>query len=179
LYGLFPGANGIANATPEQYVQVDRDGKPLPYLPPVWKGKEAGSRLSERAAEQGRSGSTCRRSTCPLTVPDARHDPQVLSAAGADQRLGATIASSKVSDSGALPMGYYDGSSLPMWNLAREYVLADNFFMGCVRRFVPQSFLARVRLHAVRSECPGRPAREARWDAAGSERTPDSPRRRC
>src|SRR6185436_240548 len=24
LYGLFPGANGIANATPEQYIQVDR-----------------------------------------------------------------------------------------------------------------------------------------------------------
>src|SRR5205809_7996885 len=41
LYGLFPGANGIANATPEQYVQVDRDGRPLPHLPPVWKGKEA------------------------------------------------------------------------------------------------------------------------------------------
>ena len=29
LYGLFPGANGIANATPAQYTQVDRDGKPL------------------------------------------------------------------------------------------------------------------------------------------------------
>src|SRR6476619_6917556 len=41
LYGLFPGANGIANATPEQYVQVDRDGRPLPNLPPVWTGKEA------------------------------------------------------------------------------------------------------------------------------------------
>src|SRR5438105_4189198 len=39
LYGLFPGADGIANATPEQYTQVDYDGKPLPYLPPVWKGK--------------------------------------------------------------------------------------------------------------------------------------------
>src|SRR5947207_14520070 len=41
LYGLFPGANGLANATPEQYTQVDYDGKPLPHLPPVWKGKEA------------------------------------------------------------------------------------------------------------------------------------------
>src|SRR5712691_13499968 len=41
LYGLFPGANGIANATAEQYTQVDNDGKPLPYLPPVWKGREA------------------------------------------------------------------------------------------------------------------------------------------
>ena len=41
LYGLFPGANGITNATPAQYTQVDRDGKPLPHLPPVWKGKSA------------------------------------------------------------------------------------------------------------------------------------------
>ena len=41
LYGLFPGANGIANATPAQYTQVDNDGKPLPHLPPVWKGKDA------------------------------------------------------------------------------------------------------------------------------------------
>src|SRR6266704_6701672 len=40
LYGLFPGANGIANATPAQYTQIDNDGKPLPYLPPVWKGRD-------------------------------------------------------------------------------------------------------------------------------------------
>src|SRR2546422_10101073 len=40
LYGLFPGANGLAEATPEQYTQVDRDGKPLPELPPAWKGKD-------------------------------------------------------------------------------------------------------------------------------------------
>src|SRR5258705_10844039 len=36
LYGLFPGADGIANATPEQYTQLDYDGTPLPYLPPVF-----------------------------------------------------------------------------------------------------------------------------------------------
>src|SRR5262250_3771205 len=39
LYGLFPGANGIASATPEQYQQVDRDGRVLEKLPPVWNGK--------------------------------------------------------------------------------------------------------------------------------------------
>src|SRR6266700_5772643 len=32
LYGFFPGANGIANATEEQKTQLDHDGKPLPYL---------------------------------------------------------------------------------------------------------------------------------------------------
>src|SRR5436853_3958551 len=32
LYGLFPGANGIANATPEQEAQLDHDGRQLPYI---------------------------------------------------------------------------------------------------------------------------------------------------
>ena len=35
-----------------------------------------------------------------------------------------------VSDAGGLVMGYYDGSTLPLWQWAREYTLADNFFMG-------------------------------------------------
>src|SRR5437660_5928874 len=35
LYGLFPGADGIAQATAEQKTQLDRDDKALPYLPPV------------------------------------------------------------------------------------------------------------------------------------------------
>jgi phospholipase C len=32
LYGLFPGADGIASATPEQKTQVDHDGTPLKEL---------------------------------------------------------------------------------------------------------------------------------------------------
>src|SRR3982750_3908803 len=43
LYGLFPGAEGLAQATAEQKTQVDYDGKPLAHLPatydPVQKGK--------------------------------------------------------------------------------------------------------------------------------------------
>src|SRR5262249_19514556 len=35
LYGLFPGANGLANASPEQTLQRDHDGSVLPYLT-VW-----------------------------------------------------------------------------------------------------------------------------------------------
>src|SRR5678816_842100 len=42
LYGLFPGAEGIANATAGQKTQLDHDGKPLAHLPasydPVQKG---------------------------------------------------------------------------------------------------------------------------------------------
>ena len=33
-------------------------------------------------------------------------------------------------DSGALPMGAWDGSKMDMWKVAQKYTLADNFFMG-------------------------------------------------
>ena len=36
LYGLFSGANGIAEATEEQKTQLDLDGSVLPHLPPVF-----------------------------------------------------------------------------------------------------------------------------------------------
>src|ERR1700741_494238 len=36
LYGGFPGANGLAQATPGASAQLDRDGSVLKELPPVW-----------------------------------------------------------------------------------------------------------------------------------------------
>src|SRR3979490_486640 len=36
LYGLFPGAEGIAQATAEQKTQLAHDGQPLPRLPRVY-----------------------------------------------------------------------------------------------------------------------------------------------
>src|SRR6201985_1046339 len=36
LYGTFPGANGLARASRQSIVQLDRDGKLLPGLPAVW-----------------------------------------------------------------------------------------------------------------------------------------------
>jgi acid phosphatase len=35
-----------------------------------------------------------------------------------------------VSDAGGLVMGTYDGSSMAVWQLARQFTLADHFFMG-------------------------------------------------
>jgi phospholipase C len=118
LYGLFPGANGLANATPDQYIQVDRDGKPLPHLPPGVEGEGADPGLSHRLAEQAVPHRRAAREHV-AAVADARHDPQVLSAAGADQRrtqrpLRRGVRFRRAAD------GYYDGSSLPMWKLAQE-----------------------------------------------------------
>ena len=128
LYGLFPGANGIANATPEQYTQVDRDGKPLPHLPPVWKGKDADPAFPlELPNRPFRIDAPP--INLPLSVPtrDLIHKfyPQQEQIDG-----GRNDRFVEVSDAGALAMGYYDGSPLPMWKWAQEYTLADNFFMG-------------------------------------------------
>src|SRR5205085_11534425 len=45
LYGLFPGAEGLAQASVEQKTQLDHDGKPLPYLPPVYDGNKVNPRF--------------------------------------------------------------------------------------------------------------------------------------
>jgi len=128
LYGLFPGADGLANATPAQYTQVDRDGKPLPHLPPVWKGKDADPAFP-RDLPNKPFQIDAPPINLPLTVPTRDlihkfypHQEQING--GRNDRFVA------VSDAGALAMGYYDGSKLPMWKWAQEYTLADRFFMA-------------------------------------------------
>jgi len=128
LYGMFPGANGVANATPEQTTQLDRDGKPLPELPPAWKGRGPDPRFPYRMLNR-----PFRLDAPPLELPLSR---EVRSAVhryyqnieqinGGRNNLFAAV-----SDAGGYTMGYYDGSSLPMWRWAREYTLADAFFMA-------------------------------------------------
>src|SRR6266853_4853311 len=75
LYGLFPGADGIASATPEQKTQLDHDGKPLPHLPPVYEGGKPSPKFPQglpngpfridappvnRRTEERRVGKECR-----------------------------------------------------------------------------------------------------------------------
>jgi acid phosphatase len=128
LYGLFPGANGIANATPAQYTQMDRDGRPLATLPPVWKGKEA-----DPAFPRDLPNRPYRIDAPPINLPlstatrDLIHEfyrNQEQIDGGRNDRFVAA------SDAGALTMGYYDGSSLPVWKWAQQNTLADNFFKG-------------------------------------------------
>jgi len=128
LYGLFPGADGIANATPEQYTQLDFDGKPLPHLPPVWKGKDP-----DPAFPRDLPNKPFRIDAPPINMPlsvptrDLIHKfyPQQEQING-----GRNNRFAEVSDAGGLVMGYYDGTKLPMWKWAQEYTLADHFFMS-------------------------------------------------
>src|SRR6185295_10218109 len=52
LYGLFPGAEGIAQATAEQKTQVDQDGRPLAALPATYDAAQKG-RLREDLPTSG------------------------------------------------------------------------------------------------------------------------------
>jgi acid phosphatase len=135
LYGSFPGANGLQQAlATDSYRQVDLDGSVLPVLPPIWGGlTPAGAApaipQSETAGLPNAPFGIDSQFKLPLTVRtrDLDHSfffNQMQIDGGKNDRFAAA------SDAGALVMGYYDGSSLPMWQRAREYTLADNFFMG-------------------------------------------------
>ena len=173
LYGLFPGANGIANATPEQYTQVDRDGKPLPHLPPVWKGKDADPAYPD-ALPNKPFRLDAPPVNMPLSVPtrDTIHKfyPQQEQING-----GRNDRFVEVSDSGALPMGYYDGSSLPMWKLAQEYMLADNFFMGAFGDSFLNHFWLVCACTPYDPNAPDGAARASSTSRGWLKRTPDSP----
>jgi phospholipase C len=136
LYGKFPGANGLQNVTPEMAKQFDRDGTVLPELPPIWGG------LTQKGATpvipQDRTQHLANK---PFAIDDPNGFNLPLSVATRDlwHRFyenqmqidgGKNDKFVAYADSGALVMGYYDGSKLPMWKVAQKYTLADNFFMG-------------------------------------------------
>ena len=130
LYGLFPGANGIANATPAQYTQLDHDGKALPHLPPVWKGA---TNAADPAFPADLANRPYRIDAPPINLPLSVKTRDLIHAFYRNQEQiddGRNDRFAEASDAGALVMGHYDGSQLPMWKWAQEYTLADNFFMG-------------------------------------------------
>jgi len=136
LYGSFPGANGLQNASATETLQIDRNGKPFTELPPVWDGLTAKGVTPAITQAQ-----TEHLPNQPFAIDDpnglnaglnvATHDlwhrfyqEQMQIHGGKNDKFVA------YADSGALVMGHYDGSKLPLWAIAQKYTLADNFFQG-------------------------------------------------
>jgi acid phosphatase len=137
LYGLFPGANGIASAlaNPSSYRQLDRDGvTPLPALPQAWSASAAQAASWSFVANlpnqpfridapaQGLGGASL-----SVIMPDLVHrfyQNQMQINDGKNNQFVAW------SDAGGLVMGHYDGTAMKMWKLAQQYTLADNYFHG-------------------------------------------------
>ena len=128
LYGLFPGAEGIAQATAEQKTQLDHDGKPLQNLPPVYEhGKP-----SQRFAATLPNG-PFRIDAPPIdgSLSELLPSPWHLYYQNREQindgRNNRFVAMSNV---GAWAMGYFDGSKMRLWKWAQDYTLADHFFQA-------------------------------------------------
>jgi phospholipase C len=186
LYGSFPGANGLQNATPENSTQVDRDGTVLKELPPVWGGLTASGVTPPVTQAQ-----TEHLPNKPFAIDDPNgfntsfgvitHDlwhlfyqNQMQIDGGKNDRFVA------YADAGALVMGHYDGSKLPMWSIARTYVLADNFFQGAFGGSFLNHFQLACACTPVYPNADNSPASKliAAVDADGVTLTlaPDSPK---
>jgi phospholipase C len=128
VYGLFPGADGIAQATAEQKTQLDHDGKPLATLPPVFvRGKASDEfplglpnglfRIDAPPVNRRMD------EVLPSPIHNYWHNQEQING-GRNNRF---VAMGSV---GAWTMGYFDGSRMKLWKWAQEYTLADHFFMG-------------------------------------------------
>jgi acid phosphatase len=136
LYGLFPGAEGLTQTDPAKFAQVDRDGSKLRELPPIWSGLTAAGVVPPITEAQTAhlpnapfaiddpNGFNTRLSTVTRDLWHRFYENQMQIDGGKNDRFVA------YADSGALVMGHYDGSKLPLWNIAKNYTLADHFFMG-------------------------------------------------
>jgi acid phosphatase len=127
LYGFFPGANGIANATAEQKTQFDHNGTALPDLAIFGTGGKPDPRFPRV------SNGPFRIDAPPINMPLDKIAPNPIHVFYHNQEQingGKNNKFAAMSNVGGWVMGYFDGSRLRMWQWAKDYTLADNFFMG-------------------------------------------------
>ena len=126
LYGLFPGAEGLAQAQ-SAAPQVDLEGNIYATLPPVVNTSATPPAVDERFPATLANQPFRVEQYVALDKPtgDLVHrwyQEQAQIDGGKMDKFAA------VSDAKGLVMGYYDGSKLPMWPIAQQYVLADHFY---------------------------------------------------
>src|SRR5258706_9798177 len=138
LYGNFPGANGLQNVTAASAQQLDRDGSVLATLPQIWNG------LTQTGVTPAvTQAMTANLPNAPFAIDDPNgfntpisvttrdlyhrfYENQMQIDGGKNDRFAA------IADSGGLVMGHYtlNADKLPLWKIAQQYALADNFFMS-------------------------------------------------
>jgi acid phosphatase len=191
LYGFFPGANGIANATIEQRTQLDHDGTPLPYLTIFGAGGKPDPRFPQLPNEPFRIDAPPINLRLDQLAPSPihafyHHQEQIN--AGRNNMFAA------MSNLGAWTMGHFAGSQLRLWRWAQEYTLADNFFMGafggsflnhqwlicaCPPRFpeAPEAMHVRLDPDGKLTRKPGSPSARVGavevYSSGGGQVTPD------
>lgn len=159
LYGQFPGAEGISNAAPALITQVDAQGNPYTYLPPI-KGAE-GSAFPTNLPNQ--------LFNIDQYVPASKESPDVLHRYYQEQLQidgGKMDKFALYNSSAGFTMGYYKTSLLPLAAIAGQYTLCDHFFHSAFGG----SFLSHQWLIAAASPTfPNAPDKmKAKTDASGN-----------
>jgi acid phosphatase len=136
LYGSFPGANGLANAPLSAVTQLDRDGTPMRGLPAIWGGIASrvmpGAPVAPVGLTQGQTATFLNSFNHPYDVAALYQsggpaDTDALRYTNRD--LWHRFYENQMQiNSGA--NNITPESDLPLWDWARQYVLADNFFQG-------------------------------------------------
>jgi len=173
LFADFPGLQQPLSAVPpERFLQRDRNGRVLERLPKIWEGL-----VSDRQVVDHREYLIG-----PDDLPPLPNAPFALSTPEGDPLPHGLVTRDLIhafynnqlqinggrndgfvawGDSGALVMGHYaDGSAnLRLWQIAREFTLCDNFFMGAFGgSFLNHQYLiaARPPFYSRADESPAR-----------------------
>ena len=144
LFAGFPGLQSPLDAVPaDRFVQRDRDGKVLSTLPRIWGGlvkdEQVVNHQTFKIGETEIQGLA--NAPFALKTPDGDPLPQgvvtrdLVHAFYQNQMQingGKNDGFVAWGDSGALVMGHYGDNAvnLRLWDIARDYTLCDNFFMG-------------------------------------------------
>lgn len=143
LYGLFPGANGLAQATTTSLNQTDRFDQPLSALAGQPFSLVSGTLILATPPQPINSGAIDTRFTAGLNTL-LPYDVLQNSSLQADSTTGDIVhrywhEQSQIdhgamdwyvtwSDNPGLVMSYFDATNMPEGLLAQKYTLADNFF---------------------------------------------------
>jgi phospholipase C len=130
LYGMFPGANGLANAT-DAAPQVDKDGKVYDVLPAPLNSNKKNDKGNALVDDRFPANLPNKPFELDKLVPmadlmgDLVHRYYQEQAQIDGGKMGRFVSAG---NSGGLVMGYVDTTKLPMYKYAQEYTLGDNFF---------------------------------------------------
>jgi len=119
LFGLFPNANGLENAK-NAPLQVDEFGREYSVLPAI-SDKRFPQNLPNQPFDIVRYVAQNEKHP-DLTHRFFIHQMQING--GKNDRF------AQLSSAGGLTMGYYDLSHSVLWQYAKEFTLADNFFQA-------------------------------------------------
>jgi len=144
LFGDFPGLQQPLSSVPaKRLVQRDRDGTPLKTLPPIWDGMVPHEQVVDHTkykigekditglpnapwALHTGDGTPLPHGVVTRDLVHAFYNNQLQINGGRNDGFVAW------GDNGALTMGRYASTPvhLRLWNIAAQFTLCDNFFMG-------------------------------------------------